>query len=128
MWNLQIKAEPIPEYDSTGLGRESLLTRDNFLEWKIVNSQTIPKYLSPPCLLHPALLKKGCEKEWPSEVLLGLVHVGEEEHVVADGEGAVVDDHRLDQLVIPCAGVTQSNIGQKKSTPRYVWFIFRPKV
>ena len=114
VWNLQIKDELIPEYDSTGIGRESLLTRDNFLEnWKIVNSKKNPELCSPPCFLHPALLKKGSEEERSSEVLLGLVHVGEEEHVVADGEGPVVHDHRLDQLVIPCAGVTQSNGRQK---------------
>ena len=34
IWNLHIKDELIPEYDSTGLGRESSLTRDNFLEQK----------------------------------------------------------------------------------------------
>ena len=63
--------------------------------------------------MHPALLKKGCKKERSTEVLFRLLHVGEEEHVVADGEGAIVDDHGLDQLVIPCAGVTQSNMRLK---------------
>ena len=114
VWNFQIKVELIPEYDSTGLGRESLLTRDNFLQ-KLENckSQKNPEFCCPPCLLHPALLKKGSEEERSPEVLLGLVHVREEEHVVADGEGPVVHDHRLDQLVIPCAGVTQSKRRQK---------------
>ena len=36
-------------------------------------------------------------------------------------------DHCLDQLVIPCAGVTQSNMRQKID-PSGVWFISRPKV
>ena len=35
----------IPEYDSTGLGRESLLTRDNFLEMKTLTPKNILRIL-----------------------------------------------------------------------------------
>ena len=69
VWNLQIKDELIPEYDSTGLGRESLLTRDNFLQ-KLENckSQNIFWILLSTLLLGPCPAEEG---EWGREVLRG---------------------------------------------------------